>query len=89
MRENPDMGALIVMKHVGSRWQSMTDKDRQYFQDKADLDKLRYLKEMKEFYDEVSRIGDRMGTTKTKGGVVNVAGCNEEEPESENEEEKS
>jgi hypothetical protein len=31
----------------------MTEQDRSYFQDKADLDKLRYLKEMREFYDEV------------------------------------
>ena len=70
------MGALIVMKHVGSRWQNLTDPERKYFQDKADLDKIRYLREMKEFYDEVGRIGDRMGTTKAKDGINYVAGTN-------------
>lgn len=67
------MGALIVMKHVGSRWQNMTDKEREYFQDKADVDKIRYLKEMKEFYDEVERIGTRVGTVKQSSGEYNVA----------------
>ena len=51
----------------------MTEQDRSYFQDKADLDKLRYLKEMREFYDEVQRIGDRVGTVKAKTGQYNVA----------------
>lgn len=81
VKENPDMGALIVMKHVGSQWQNLTDKDRQYFQDKADLDKLRYLKEMKEFYDEVQRIGDRMGTVRSSDGQYNVAATNQEDEE--------
>lgn len=56
----------------------MTEADRKYFQDKADIDKIRYLKEMKEFYDEVGRIGDRVGTMTTKDGVVNVVGTNQE-----------
>jgi hypothetical protein len=41
------MGALHVMKEVGYSWQAMTAADRQYFQDKADKDKIRYLREQK------------------------------------------
>lgn len=56
------MGALDVMKSVGNRWQNMTEKERQYFQDQADVDKIRYLKEMNEFYNEVEKIGDKAKT---------------------------
>jgi len=28
VKENPDMGALIVMKHVGNAWQNMNEKER-------------------------------------------------------------
>jgi hypothetical protein len=31
VRDNPDMGALVVMKQVGLQWQVLTDKQRQYF----------------------------------------------------------
>lgn len=48
----------MVMKEVGYAWQSMTDHDRLYFQDKADRDKIRYLREQKQYYDEVERIGN-------------------------------
>ena len=51
------MGALQIMQQVGKQWQSMTNEERKYFQDKADKDKLRYLEESKEFYDEVEKIG--------------------------------
>jgi hypothetical protein len=56
--ENPGLGALVVMKKVGEVWQQllMEEKGTQYFQDKADQDKKRYLVEQREFYDEVNRI---------------------------------
>jgi len=53
------MGALNVMKQVGYEWQNITEEKKQYFQNKADIDKARYIKEMAEFYDEVERIGER------------------------------
>lgn len=59
MRDNPNMGALNVMKQVGYEWQNITEEKKQYFQNKADIDKARYIKEMAEFYDEVERIGER------------------------------
>jgi hypothetical protein len=54
----PELGALDIMKRVGELWQSLLAKENgtKYFQDKADCDKMRYLKEQKEFYDEVERI---------------------------------
>lgn len=54
----PQLGALDIMKKVGERWQSLQREENgtKYFQDKADQDKMRYLKEQKEFYDEVERI---------------------------------
>jgi hypothetical protein len=39
------MGALDVMKEVGKKWQSMESEQREYFQKKADRDKIRYVKE--------------------------------------------
>ena len=56
--EFPHLGALDIMKRVGERWQYLQKKENgvKYFQDKADQDKMRYLKEQKEFYDEVERI---------------------------------
>lgn len=50
------MGALQIMKEVGKQWQSLTNEQRKYFKDKADHDKLRYLDEQKEFYDEVAKV---------------------------------
>ena len=56
--ENPTLGALVIMKKVGELWQTLLAKEggTAYFKDKARADKLRYLKEQKEFYDEVERI---------------------------------
>jgi hypothetical protein len=39
------MGALQIMQEVGKKWQSITPKEKRYFKDKADRDKLRYLDE--------------------------------------------
>lgn len=53
----------------------MTEGERKYFKDKADRDKVRYLNEQRAFYDEVERIGIRVGTVTTKDGQINVAGA--------------
>ena len=70
---NPEMGALLVMQEVGKQWQSLTDEQRNYFKEKADKDKVRYLDEQRAFYDEVERIGQERGTVTTKEGLVIVA----------------
>lgn len=62
------MGALQVMQEVGKQWQALTSEERQYFKDKADKDKVRYLNEQRAFYDEVERIGQKVGTVTTKEG---------------------
>ena len=46
----------------------MTKDQRKYFKDKADRDKIRYLDEQKAFYDEVEKIGQKVGTVTTKEG---------------------
>ena len=58
----PNMGALKIMQEVGKQWQALTEQQRKYFKDKADRDKIRYLDEQKEFYDEVAKIGQEVGT---------------------------
>lgn len=66
--ENPTLGALVIMKKVGELWQTLLAKDggTTYFKDKARADKLRYLKEQKEFYDEVERIRGQEGKPEDK-----------------------
>ncbi len=51
----------------------MTNDDKHYYKSKADQDKLRYLKESKYYYDEVEKLGKRVGTVKTKDGKVVIA----------------
>lgn len=67
------MGALQVMQEVGKQWQALSSKERNYFKNKADTDKVRYLEEQKAFYDEVQRIGTEVGTVTTKEGQILVA----------------
>lgn len=43
------MNILDVMKEIGKRWQKITASDKDYFQKKADLDKLRFKKEQENF----------------------------------------
>lgn len=75
------MGALHVMKEVGYAWQRIKKNphERQYFQDKANNDKGRYVDEQRNYYDEVERIGKEIGTVKKKDGYVNVAGKPDEQ----------
>lgn len=74
MDEHPEMGALQVMQEVGKQWQALTEEQKNYFKEKADKDKLRYLNEQRAFYDEVEKIGQKHGTVTTKDGQVVVAG---------------
>lgn len=67
------MGALQVMQEVGKQWQALTKEQRRYFKEKADKDKVRYLNEQRAFYDEVEKIGQKVGTTTTKEGQIVVA----------------
>lgn len=46
--------------------------EKLYFKQKADKDKLRYLKEQEAFYDEVEKIGQKVGTVTTKEGQIAV-----------------
>ena len=54
--DDPNLNVLEVMKEVGKRWQCITEKEREYFQAKANTDKIRYDKEAKEFLKEIQRI---------------------------------
>ena len=58
VEQHPELGALDIMKKVGQLWQQLLSKENgtKYFQDKADTDKMRYLKEQQAFYDEVEKI---------------------------------
>lgn len=56
------------MQEVGKQWQALSSDERNYFKNKADTDKVRYLEEQKAFYDEVQRIGTEVGTVTTKEG---------------------
>ena len=61
------------MQEVGKKWQALTNEQRNYFKEKADRDKVRYLTEQRAFYDEVEKIGKNVGTVTTKEGKVVVA----------------
>jgi hypothetical protein len=43
------MNILDVMKEIGKRWQKITSGEKDYFQKKADQDKLRFKKEQENF----------------------------------------
>ena len=61
------------MQEVGKQWQAIAEEQRKYFEDKADKDKVRYIKEQKAFYDEVEKIGSKVGTQMSNNGQVVVA----------------
>lgn len=54
----PQLSSFEIMKKVGEMWQKLlqSPEGTKYFQDKANKDKIRYLQEQKDFYDEVGRI---------------------------------
>ena len=43
--DHPDLNVLDVMKEVGRRWQSLGEEDRNYYQSKANEDKICYFRE--------------------------------------------
>lgn len=55
-KENKNMHVLEIMKQVGKQWQGLNATDRKVYQDKADEDKIRYRKELKEFEKEVDKL---------------------------------
>ena len=59
------------MKKVGSAWQNRTPAEEEYFNKKAETDKVRYLDEMAKFYDEVERIGHEFGSYRQINGAQN------------------
>lgn len=51
-----DMHVLDIMKQVGIKWQNLTPEEKKLYQDKADADKLRYRRELKDFEKEVDKL---------------------------------
>lgn len=47
--EYPDLGFADQMKRIGQLWNEMTDQEKQEWNEKARLDKLRFDKEMMEY----------------------------------------
>lgn len=50
---NPGLTALEVMKEVGQRWQDLSDKEKQLYENKAVKDKKRYKQEITKFEKEI------------------------------------
>ena len=71
--ENPNMGALDVMKEVGKKWQGMAEEERLYFQKKADRDKIRYVKEQTAFFGEIEKIGELNPNLQNEQGLKDTA----------------
>jgi hypothetical protein len=61
------------MKEVGKRWQSLIPTEKKVYQDLADIDKVRYKNELKEFEKEVEKLQisklPKGKVTKSKGKV--------------------
>lgn len=53
---NPNMPVLQIMKEVGIQWKALDPQLRSEFQHKADIDKIRYKEELKEFEKEVEKL---------------------------------
>lgn len=50
------MPVLQIMKEVGYKWQNLTPSEKKVYQDIADIDKIRYKNELKEFEKEVETL---------------------------------
>jgi len=46
----------------------LAEGEKSIFQDRADSDKIRYLKEMRRFYDEVEQLGAEKGKIRNEAG---------------------
>jgi hypothetical protein len=42
IQENANMNILDVMREIGRRWRIIEDLDRDYFQAKSNVDKIRF-----------------------------------------------
>jgi hypothetical protein len=49
IEENANMNILDVMREIGKRWRTIEDLDRDYFQAKSNVDKIRFTKEIDSF----------------------------------------
>ena len=49
MKEKPHLSFKEMMQFVSASWKELDEKDRTYFQEKADLDKDRYDRQMQEY----------------------------------------
>ena len=56
------------MQLVGWAWHNLAEGEKSIFQDRADSDKIRYLKEMRRFYDEVEQLGAEKGKIRNEAG---------------------
>lgn len=70
-KANPNMPVLQIMKEVGSQWQNLDPADKQNYQKLADVDKIRYKEQLKEFEKEVEKLqvgkpGKGKGSSKSK-----------------------
>jgi hypothetical protein len=74
VRDFPEITALEIMQKVGQQWQSLDDKGKKYFQQKADNDKFRYLEETRKFHDEVAKIGDQANQANNDIGLGDNVG---------------
>ena len=52
------MHALEVMKKVGNIWQKLGSKEKQRFEDEAQIDKQRFLREIRIFKKELDSTND-------------------------------
>lgn len=73
-KKYPDMHALQVMKEVGKTWQNLNGKEKQRYEDLAELDKERFLSDIKKFEQEIcamSKLGENsnQSSTEIKEGV--------------------
>lgn len=62
---------------MGKQWQSLNDIDRKIYQDKADEDKIRYRKQLKEFEKEVDKL-------ELKKSIKTISRPRKKKPASEN-----
>lgn len=53
---NPHMPVLQIMKEVGKEWKSLDAQGRVKYEKLADVDKIRYKEELKEFQKEVEKL---------------------------------
>jgi hypothetical protein len=53
----------------------LAESEKSVFQDRADSDKIRYLREMRRFYDEVEQVGAEKGKVRNEAGDWKILNC--------------